>query len=97
MDYGFWLLAVLLAALILLVPAAATGARAGAVRQVPWFTIALAALLALSPPGVALIGAIVRWSPTDWLKEAWLATVIGAAVVLLVLGLVEWLVRRSRA
>ena len=61
----------------------------------PWFTIALAGLLALSRPGLEVIGSVVRHSSTDWLVGLWAVILAVACGVLLVLALIEiWLRRR---
>lgn len=60
----------------------------------PWFTIALAGLLALSRPGLEVIGSVVRHSSTDWLVGLWTVILAVASAVLAVLALIEWWLRR---
>lgn len=67
----------------------------------PWFTIALADLLALSRPGLEVIGSAVRHSSTDWFGGLWTVILVIACGVLSGLALTEywlrrrWLARRS--
>jgi hypothetical protein len=60
----------------------------------PWFTIALAGMLALSRPGLEVIGSVVRRSSTDWLVGLWTVVLAIACGVLLGLALIEYWLRR---
>lgn len=62
----------------------------------PWITFIVACVVALNPLGLAIFGAAIAYSTTDWLRELWRTVAIGVTVVLVLAALVEWLIRRRR-
>ena len=62
----------------------------------PWFTTVFGLALVLNPPGLAILGAAIKPSPTDWLASLWLMVALVCAGVLLLLGWIEWRVRVRR-
>lgn len=69
----------------------------------PWFTTVFGLVLALNPLGLAILGAAIKQSRTDWFASLWLMVSLTCGGVLLLLGWVEWRIRvralgaRSRA
>jgi hypothetical protein len=62
----------------------------------PWITTIVACVVALSPIGIAILDAAVRQSPTDWLRGVWLMMALCFGGLVLLLGLIEWFVRRRK-
>jgi hypothetical protein len=62
--------------------------------QWPWITLLIAAVAIFNPVGWAFVGAAIRYSVTDWLRDLAVAVTLIGAAILIVLGLVEWLLRR---
>jgi hypothetical protein len=94
---GDFLTASAAAAAIVLVPIAYRPPKQGIFDTLPWFTMALAAFAALNPLGKELIKAVVDWSPTDWFKELWVAILVGAVLLLVLIGAIEYAIRSRRA
>ena len=65
----------------------------------PWFTTVFGLVLALNPLGLAILGAAIKQSRTDWFASLWLMVSLTCGGVLLLLGWIEWRirVRRGRA
>lgn len=57
----------------------------------------VAAITIFNPVGLAFIGAAIRYSHTDWLRDFSVLIVLSGAVILLLIGIIEWLVRRRVA
>jgi hypothetical protein len=91
-----FLAAIAAAAAILILPFAVRPKPAGFDR-LPWFTLALAAFAALNPLGIEIIKAVAAWSPTDWLRQLWLAVLAGAVLLLVLIGAIECAIRSLRA
>lgn len=62
----------------------------------PWITTIVACVLALSPPGLAILGAALAQSATDWLRSLWLIVALAFAGIVLLAGLVEWGIRARK-
>ena len=59
----------------------------------PWITAVAACVLALSPIGLAILGAAIAQSSTDWLRGLWLIVALAFGGVVLLAGLIEWGIR----
>jgi hypothetical protein len=62
----------------------------------PWITFVVACVVIFSPPGLAIFGAAIAQSATDWLRQLWLTVVLGVTAVLALAGLVEWRIRTRK-
>jgi hypothetical protein len=62
----------------------------------PWITFIIACVVVLNPLGLAIFGAAVTQSTTDWFRGLWLTVALGIAAVLLLTGLLEWRIRSRR-
>jgi hypothetical protein len=60
----------------------------------PWVTTVIAGLMVLNPFGLAIVGATLRHSGSDWFWEIWATVTAGATLVLVVMALVECYIRR---
>jgi hypothetical protein len=60
----------------------------------PWFTLILAAIAIFNPIGFEIVSGAIRYSPTDWFRDLWVMVTLGGVAVLVVLGLIEWLIRK---
>ena len=63
----------------------------------PWFTTVIGLVLALNPLGLAILGAAIKPSRTDWFASLWLMISLACGGVLLLLGSIEWRIRLRRA
>jgi hypothetical protein len=63
----------------------------------PWLTTVFGLLLALNPLGLAILGAAIKQSRTDWFASLWLMVALTSGGVLLLLGWIEWRIRVRRA
>ena len=63
----------------------------------PWFTTVFGLVLALNPLGLAILGAAIKQSRTDWFAALWLTVSLTCGGVLLLLGWTEWRIRLRRA
>lgn len=61
---------------------------------VPWFTLIVALVAGLSPPGQEIIGAALRYSVTDWMRDLWVAVTVSYVAITIILSLIEWFIRR---
>lgn len=59
----------------------------------PWITTVAACVIALSPIGLAILGAALQRSATDWLYGVWVIMSLAFAGLVLLAGLVEWGIR----
>lgn len=59
----------------------------------PWITTIAACVAALSPPGLAILGAAAAQSSTDWLRGLWLLVALALGGAVLLAGLIEWGIR----
>jgi hypothetical protein len=62
--------------------------------QWPWITLLIAAVAIFNPVGWAFVSAAVRYSVTDWLRDFAVAVTLIGAAILIVLGVIEWMLRR---
>jgi hypothetical protein len=62
----------------------------------PWFTIAAGLVVVFNPLGINILGSALAHSPSDWLWELWAMMSAAAAVVLVVLGIIEFALRARR-
>jgi hypothetical protein len=62
----------------------------------PWITTIAACVVMLSPIGLEILDAAVTQSSTDWFRGLWLIVALGFGGIVLLIGVVEWLVRRRR-
>ncbi len=62
----------------------------------PWITFILACVTILNPLGLAIFGAAITQSTTDWFRGLWLTIALGIAAVLVLIGLLEWRIRSRR-
>lgn len=62
----------------------------------PWITFIVACVLGLSPIGLAIFGAAIAQSSTDWFRGLWLTVALVTTTVLLLAGLAEWFIRRRK-
>ena len=62
----------------------------------PWITMCVGLTLAFNPLGIELVGSAVAPSSSDWLAGLWRIIVAVAAVVLAVLGIIEYALRARR-
>jgi hypothetical protein len=57
----------------------------------------VAAITIFNPVGLAFIGSAIRYSSTDWLRDFSVFIVLSGVFILLLIGIIEWLVRRRVA
>jgi hypothetical protein len=50
----------------------------------------------LNPLGLAILTSAIERSSTDWLSGLWLAVSLAGAGLLLLIGLIEWRIRRRK-
>ena len=62
----------------------------------PWFTMAASLVLVFNPVGIELVGSAIAPSGSDWLAGLWRIVVAVAAVVLAILGIIEYALRARR-
>jgi hypothetical protein len=62
----------------------------------PWITTIVACVIALSPIGLAILGAATAQSPTDWFRGLWLVVALCFAGIVALAGAVEWWLRVRR-
>jgi hypothetical protein len=62
----------------------------------PWITTIAACVVVLSPIGLAILDAAVTQSVTDWFRGLWLIVALAFGGVALLIGLVEWRIRRRK-
>ena len=62
----------------------------------PWITFIIACVVVLNPLGLAVFGAAISQSTTDWFRGLWLMVALGIAAVLLLVGLLEWRIRSRK-
>lgn len=63
----------------------------------PWWTIAAGSIAALHPLGFEILGSALAQSPSDWFAGLWAIVSMVAAVVLVVIGAIEYVLRARRA
>jgi hypothetical protein len=63
----------------------------------PWLATVFGLVLALNPLGLAILGAAIKQSRTDWFASLWLTVSLICGGVLLLLGWTEWRIRLRRA
>ena len=63
----------------------------------PWLATVFALMLALNPLGLAILGAAIKQSRTDWLASLWITVCLITGGMLLLLGWIEWRIRVGRA
>lgn len=59
----------------------------------PWVTTLVAFAVVLNPLGVAIFGAAINPSATDWFAGLWRTVALIATGVLIVIALIEWRIR----
>jgi hypothetical protein len=62
----------------------------------PWITTIGAIVVALTPIGLAILGAATAQSPTDWFRGLWLVVALCFAGIVALAGAVEWWLRVRR-
>lgn len=62
--------------------------------QWPWITLLVAAVAIFNPVGWAFVGAAIRYSVTDWLRDLAVVVTLTGAAILIAMGLIEWWLRR---
>jgi hypothetical protein len=63
----------------------------------PWLATVLGLLLTLNPLGLAILGAAIKQSRTDWFASLWLMVSLIFGGMLLLLAWIEWRIRVRRA
>lgn len=63
----------------------------------PWISMVLAAITILNPVGLAFLESAIKYSPTDWLRDLSVIIVLSGAAILLLIGFIEWFIRRRLA
>jgi hypothetical protein len=66
---------------------------AESLTQWPWITTIVAAVVALSPIGLAFVGSALNRSPTNWLRDLAAMIVLTGVLVAVVAGLIECYIR----
>ena len=62
----------------------------------PWITCVVACVAVLNPLGLAIFGAAITQSTTDWFRGLWLTVALVIAAVLVLTGLIEWRIRSRK-
>jgi hypothetical protein len=61
----------------------------------PWFTLILTVVVIFNPYGLEIVSSAIRYSPTDWFRDLWVMITLAGAAILVILGLIEWRIRKT--